>query len=116
MHECFDIIVWCIAGECSWPLFNATSIKKHDETYADPEGRQGTGPPPPLENHKWLYVSLEVLIRSPLKKLLETLGPIASRGKVVLPSVKFVVETKKHSCRDPTDAIFWIRPCKVTQV
>ena len=43
--------------------------------------------PPPLEDHKLLYVSLEILVRTPLEK---RLGPIASGGRSVWPSVKYV--------------------------
>ena len=42
---------------------------------------------PPLEDHKLLYVSLEILVRTPLEK---QLGPIASGGRSVWPSVKYV--------------------------
>ena len=50
----------------------------------------------PLENHKWPYrVSLEILTRTPLEKQLDPSGPIASRGRSVYRSVKYVDEQKK---------------------
>ena len=58
------------------------------ETWPDPEGGQDF--PDSLENHKWLYVSLEILVQTPLEKQLDPFGPIASRGRFALPSVKYV--------------------------
>ena len=43
-----------------------------------------------LEDHKWLKVSLEILVQTPLEKQLDPMGPIASRGRFVRPSVKYV--------------------------
>ena len=62
--------------------------------------------PPPLENLKLLYVYLDILVLTPLDKQLNPLGPIASQGKSVRLSVKYV-ETKR-SFRTP-DRLFWIR-------
>ena len=45
---------------------------------------------PPMENHKWLKVSLEILIRTPR----ESIGPIASRER-------FVLSSDKRQCQDP---------------
>ena len=39
---------------------------KFSDAWADPEGEAGG--PNPLENHKCLKVSLEFLVRTPLKK------------------------------------------------
>ena len=47
----------------------------------------------PLENHKLLFVSLEILVRVPLEKKvnpIEAIGPIASKRRTLLPSVKYV--------------------------
>ena len=53
------------------------------------EGTVGPDPPPPLQKHKWrIGSSLEILVRTPLEKQLDPLGPIASRGRFVRPSVK----------------------------
>ena len=35
-------------------------------------GGRGSGSPP-LENHKWLYVSLEILVRAPIEMQLDSL-------------------------------------------
>ena len=40
---------------------------------ADPEGSY-----PHIENHNLLYVSLEIMVRTPIEKQLDLLGPIAS--------------------------------------
>ena len=52
--------------------------------------RGGRGSGPSLENHKLLFVSLEILARTSLKEQLDPLGPIASRGRSVRPYVKYV--------------------------
>ena len=39
-------------------------------------------------------VSLEILVRTPLEMQLDPLGPTASRGRIVRPSVKYVDEKK----------------------
>ena len=61
-----------------------------------------------LENHKWIIVSLEILVQTPLEVHLEPLstdpprdaigpqGPIASRGRSARPSVKYVDDLKKQ--------------------
>ena len=38
------------------------------------------------------------------------MGPVASRWRSVLPSVKYICDYKKTSS-EPPDEIFWIRPC-----
>ena len=48
-------------------------------TCADTEGERGSGPLP-QENHKWLCVSLEFLVRIHFEKHLDPSGPIAFRG------------------------------------
>ena len=52
--------------------------------------REGRGALDPLhlENHKLLFVSLEILEWIPLKKQLDPMGPIAFWGRSVWPSVK----------------------------
>ena len=40
-------------------------------------------------------VSLEILVRTPLEMQLDPLGPTASRGRIVRPSVKYVDDLKK---------------------
>ena len=51
------------------------------------ESRDGTvGPDPPLENHELVYVSLEILVRTPIEKQFDPMCPIASRGRFVRPS------------------------------
>ena len=52
--------------------------------------RGESGGPNTLENHKLLYVPLTKTGTDPLVKKLDPLGPIASRGRSVRPSVKFV--------------------------
>ena len=52
-------------------------------------GGRGYGLPSPLGNHKLLYVSLEILVRTLLEKQLD---PIASRGRSVWPPVIYVDE------------------------
>ena len=54
-----------------------------------PRGGIG-GPDPPMENHKLLYVCLEIIVWTPLKKQLDPRGLIASRGSSIWPSVKYV--------------------------
>ena len=71
-------------------------------------GKGGFGPP--LENLKLFYVYLDILVLTPLDKQLNPLDPIASQGKSVRLSVKYV-ETKK-SLRTP-DRIFWICACGI---
>ena len=56
--------------------------------------RGGRGSVHPLEYHKLLYVSLEILVRTP------TSGPIGSRGRSGRPSVKYVLDKKES--QDPT--------------
>ena len=51
--------------------------------------RRGTGGPDLLKMKYWLYVSLEILVRTPLEKQLDPLGPITSRWRFVRPSVKY---------------------------
>ena len=53
-------------------------------------GEQGDTPPPSQENHKLLLVSLEIRPRTPDEMQLDPLGPTASRGRPILPSVKYV--------------------------
>ena len=45
--------------------------------------KMGEGGQTPLKNHKWLKVSLENLVRTPLEKQLDSLSTIASRGRSV---------------------------------
>ena len=72
-------------------------------SWADPEGGGGQAvwTPIPLENHhlKWLEVSLEVLEWTSLEGQLDSfgpqlypLGPLASRRRYILPSVKYFDE------------------------
>ena len=49
---------------------------------ADPEGSY-----PRIENQNLLYVSLERMVRTPIEKQLDLLGPFASRESFVQPSV-----------------------------
>ena len=53
--------------------------------------RKITGVGTHLENQSLVhvYVSLEILVRTPLERQLEPLGPIASRGRFVRPSVNY---------------------------
>ena len=46
----------------------------------------------------------------PLEKQLDTLGPIASRGRFVWPSVKYVNETEEKDVASNPE-FFWTRPC-----
>ena len=56
------------------------------QTCADPERGEAGGPDhPPLGNHMWLYLFLDILARCPLDKQL-----IVSIGRVVRPTVKYV--------------------------
>ena len=64
------------------------------ETWADPEGNRGSGPY--LENHKLLFVSLEILARTSPKEQLDPSGPIASRGRSVRPYVNYVDDFKNQ--------------------
>ena len=58
-------------------------------SWADPEEEGGRGPDPtPMENHKWQYVSLEILVRTHLEKQLDPLGLTATRGRSVRSSGK----------------------------
>ena len=49
---------------------------------ADPEGSY-----PRIENHNLLYVFLEIIVRTPMEKQLDLVGPIASRERFVPPSM-----------------------------
>ena len=53
-------------------------------------GGGGGGLRTPLENHTLLYVSLQILVRTPIEKQLDPSGPIASRVRSIRPSVKYV--------------------------
>ena len=66
----------------------------------------GRGSAPRLENHKWLYVSLEILVRTPLEKQLDPSGPIfASLGRSIRHPMKNVDDQKK----DPLTELSGIR-------
>ena len=54
----------------------------------------------PLANNKWLYVSLEIMVRTTLDKQLDSASPIASRGRLVCPSVNSTINLKKKLCQD----------------
>ena len=45
--------------------------------------KRGTEGQEPLEKHKLLYVSFEILARTPVEKQLDPRGPIASRGRFI---------------------------------
>ena len=86
-------------------LFNRAQYESnksaHAASLAYPEGDRVSRSP--LENHNWLQVSLEILVRTPLEKQLDHLGPIASRGRSVRPSVKYVDHKKRLSGPPLTD-------------
>ena len=58
-------------------------------------GGWGIGPNPLFGNHKLVYVSLEILVWTPLEKRFDPLCPIASRGRSIRFSVKYVDDKKK---------------------
>ena len=62
--------------------------------------------PHPLENHKWLYVSLEILVGTPLEKQLDPVGPFTSRGRFLRPSATYG-DNSIICCHNPHDEIFW---------
>ena len=75
-------------------------------------GGQGVRPFP-LEYHKLLYVSLEILERTPFQKQLDPLGPVASRGRFVRSSVKYIGDlNKSYQCPSSPVwiGIFWLLP------
>ena len=47
-------------------------------------------PPPTLENQPLALGFSEILVQTTLEKQLDPMGPIASRGRSVRPSVKYV--------------------------
>ena len=49
-------------------------------------GTGGSDPPPPGK-----YVSIKILAMTPLEKQLDPLGPIASQGRSVPTSVKYML-------------------------
>ena len=53
-------------------------------------GERTGGLKTPLQNHKWLKLSLEVLVRTAPEKQLDPLGSIAFQGRFIWPSVKYV--------------------------
>ena len=57
----------------------ALPISYHKKPMCGSRGRVGEWAHP-LENYKLLYVSLEILVGTPLEKQLDALGPIASLG------------------------------------
>ena len=65
----------------------------------------GNGSRPHLENHKLLYVSLEILVRTPLEKQLDTWCPIAFQGRPVQPSVRYVRFQER-----PANSTFFLDP------
>ena len=81
MCVCVCVCVICI-------LDNSRGCYQH-RIVSHGRGGMGAGGPP-MENHKWLKVSLKILIRTPR----ESIGPIASRERFVLSSVK-------RQCQDP---------------
>ena len=72
----------------------------------------GRGSAPPLENHKWLFVSLEILVRTPPppppEKQLDLSGPIASRGRSIRLSMKNVDDQNRTPAPDRS---VWNTPC-----
>ena len=55
---------------------------RHRQIQRGGEGGRGAGY---SENHKRLYVSLDILVQTTLEKQLDPSGPIASRGWYVRP-------------------------------
>ena len=93
-YKHFDNLkIWCFI---SWPTGEIYALSKTNKAlkYYSMGGSRAQGVRTsdrgPLENHMLLYFSLEILVRSPLEKQLDPLGPIASREKSVWPSVKYV--------------------------
>ena len=79
-----DKIIYAIKKNCMHPA------------KTEPDKGRGSGPSPqpyphPLEIHNLLFVSLEILVRTPLEKR----GPIASRERSVRPSMKYVDDYKQ---------------------
>ena len=72
----------------SWPLWIASVASP---SQANQEGWIGVRTPP-LDNHKWLYVFLEILTRTPR----EAIGPIASRRRSLQLIVKKSITEKKN--------------------
>ena len=67
-------------------------MTQHTPALADPVGDRGSGPHPlpPLENQKWLYVSLKILVRTSPREL-----------RSVRPSVKYVDDFKRGKLPPP---------------
>ena len=65
---------------------------------AGPEGDSGSGPHP-LENHKWLYVSLEIQVQTTFKRQLEPLRSIVSRRRFIRTMCNTL--TSKNVSRTP---------------
>ena len=91
IYELFTWIVkqkWCTSLVCIWIAYFRIGTSSWDTigvcvvvtAWADPERGQGSGPP--LENHKWLWFSLEILVLP------------ASRGMFLRPSVKYTLMAK----------------------
>ena len=68
--------------------------------------QRGAGDLGPLENHKLLFVSLELLVGTLLEKQSSPLGPIAPRGRSVWLKEVFITPPLH-----PPDVIFWIHAC-----
>ena len=67
-----------------------TSLISHGRIQRGGGGGRGSGPSI-LENHKWLKISLELLVRIPLERRLDPSGPVASRLRnFEWSSVKYV--------------------------
>ena len=89
------VLVFAISAEGSWLFviagnsFYVIHLSFHTWTQKGVGGQ--LGPDPPGKSQKWLFVSLEILVRSNWNPS----GPIASRGRSVQPSVKYVDDFKK---------------------
>ena len=59
--------------------------RSKDPLETGPRARVGT-----VENHKWLKCPLKILVRIPLEKQFDLLGPIASGERFIWPTMKDV--------------------------
>ena len=69
-------------------------------------GRIKRGRGQPEKSQVIMYVSLEILVQTPLEKQLDPLGPIASRGRSVWHAVKYLDDFKNNVVEM---YIYWVK-------
>ena len=85
-HPCWSVERWTVWSQFLWPYLQCkydpyfsmgNCNSKYFYIFCLRHAQIQRGTPPPLENHKWLQVSQEILVLNPLKKQGDS---VASRG------------------------------------